>query len=175
MLFITPQDTIALLDHASITIQHAALNSGETPETLVQSALGLVQQCCDLRQLCTCTLGPSANHLTPSLDHLVDKMVTTRRSRVGLATIALDVISGVVKAASPHQTAAAAALSATCPARRRVILSYCTDAAEMRHFGRTQQIAPLLRRLTGAQGSPRTHVIVRQLSSFIASFTHHCV
>ena len=64
----------------------------------------------------------------------------------------LDVISGIVKAASPHQTAAAAALSATCPALRRVILSYCTDAAEMRHFGRGQQIAPLLRRLTGAQG-----------------------
>ena len=79
-------------------------------------------------------------------------MVTTRRSRAGLATMPLDVISGVVQAASPHQTAAAAALSATCPALRDVIMSYCTDAADMRHFGRSQQIAPLLRRLTGAQG-----------------------
>ena len=42
-------------------IQHAALNAVETPEILVQSALG-IEQCCDLRQRCIRILGPSAKH-----------------------------------------------------------------------------------------------------------------
>ena len=79
-------------------------------------------------------------------------MVTTRRSGVGLATMPSDVIDCVLEAACPHHTAAAAALSATCPALRRVFMASCTAAVDMRRFGRSRQIALLLRRLTGALG-----------------------
>ena len=79
-------------------------------------------------------------------------MVLTRgRSRVRLADMPPEVIYAIVAAASPHEAAAAAALSATCGSMRRMVLGSCITIAQMRQFARSQQIAPLLRRLTGAK------------------------
>jgi hypothetical protein len=78
-------------------------------------------------------------------------MVVTRRSRIGLTDMPPDVLSAILVAVRPDETAAAAALSATCHSLRRLVLSCCTTAVELRQFGRGEQIAPLLRRLTGTR------------------------
>ena len=77
-------------------------------------------------------------------------VVTRRRSRVRLADVPPEVICAIVAAASPDEAAAAAALSSTCRSMRRVVLELCTTVAQMRQFAHSQQIAPLLQRLTGA-------------------------
>jgi hypothetical protein len=69
---------------------------------------------------------------------------------VGLADMPPDVIRAVLAAAGPHEAAAAAALAATCHRMRR-LMSFCTTAANMQLFGRSQQLTPLLQgRLMGA-------------------------
>lgn len=71
-------------------------------------------------------------------------------SAVGLVDMPPDVVRAVLAAASPHEAAAAAALAETCRHMRR-LMSFCTTAAKLRMFGRSQQLTPLLqRRLIGA-------------------------
>ena len=76
-------------------------------------------------------------------------MQTARGPRAGLADMPPGIIIALFSAAHPDEAATAAALSATCRVLRHTVLSCCVSEVTLQRFGRSQQIAPLIQRLSG--------------------------
>ena len=74
-----------------------------------------------------------------------------QRSRAGLADMPPGVITAILTAARSDEATIAAALTATCRVLRHTVLLCCVSKATLQRFGRSQQIAPLMQRLTGAE------------------------
>ena len=78
-------------------------------------------------------------------------MQTARRPHAGLADMPPGVITAMLTAAGPDKASTTAALTATCRVLRHTVLSCCVSEVTLQRFGRSQQIAPLVDRLTGAE------------------------